>query len=106
MRSSKLDPVMFTVCTGLFLYFFIFGYSMEYTYYHSFYGRHITTTAFHGGIVYSAIFALMFLLLTLFAEELRPVNRQWVKHKIKSAYEKLKDHCKEGLKNYKEWKNS
>ena len=104
MRSSKYDPIMFLIMVGLFLYFFLVVGLMEVTIFNPVTMQYEIVPAWHGGVILAPLLALMYFCFMLFEEELRPVNRRWVKHKIVIAFNKLRNHCRSGLQEYKEWK--
>jgi len=123
VRENRYDKHVFIACLILFFYsFFIVG-AEEVTkedMLQEYYDRNEIPPATlrdmpEGevvGIKYpSAIYlapplCLMYLCFMVFKDELRPIDRHWMKKKLRGFRIAFKNKMREGLEEYREWKES
>lgn len=103
MRSSKYDKYVVFACIIIFVYsFFIVGYKPIYESEWNYStgkpqwmmgkGRSdvVAVVEYPTSITFSVLACLLFLCLWVFKDELRPVDRHWVKRRIISGFRKFR----------------
>ena len=123
MKESRYDKHVFIACLIIFLYsFFIVG-AEEVTredlleeYYSS--GNippatlrdmpegEVVAIKYPTSIYLAPIICIMYLFFMAFPDELRPIDRHWMKKKLRGFRIAFKNKMREGLEGYREWKKS
>lgn len=114
MRSSNLDKYICIITLFLFLYsFFVIGYEVVYLadlpYNAGFLpveGKDdIVGITWPTSMYIAPVAFMMFFYIMLFSEELKPVDRFWVRKKIRYAFTLLRRRLRSGLEEYRDWKH-
>jgi len=107
MRKSKYDKFVFVACLIVFLYSFFFA-EWETVYVDdniSDQFKVVDHIVYPSSVLIAPLACLFFFLLMVFDEELLVVDRYWVKDKIGEGVKAFKKKMREGIDEYKEFRN-
>jgi len=74
VRKSKIDPLMILICSVLFIYFFFTEYPSQ---------DALGYVTINFSYIFASLSGVMFFFLYVFADELEPVDRHWVRKQFK-----------------------